>query len=215
VAEVEEVRDGVFRVKARRPGSHSYLLRGDDKDVLVDPGMSGGVEELEAALGEVGVSGDGVDMVLNTHEHFDHIGGNKMFQGSTVVAAHRYSAVKMVAGDDEVLRCRANAQDVSGHRVHVWLENNALIDLGGKRLKVLHTPGHTSGSLCIYDTSTRVLVTGDTVFASGTVSGIYESGSQGEYANSLRRLLNFKVDVVCPGHGWVSEEPERGHRGSG
>jgi glyoxylase-like metal-dependent hydrolase (beta-lactamase superfamily II) len=118
-----------------------------------------------------------------------------------MITAHRFSAVKMNHGDDEVLQCRAHKQDTSGYRLHQWLVNNTLFDIGGLHLKVLHTPGHTSGCICLYESRTRTLISGDTVFANGTISLITRSGSYGDYVNSLGRLKTFKIDRICPGHG--------------
>jgi glyoxylase-like metal-dependent hydrolase (beta-lactamase superfamily II) len=88
------------------------------------------------------------------------------------------------------------------------LENRALFDLGSHTLEVIHTPGHTSGSISLYEFSTKVLFSGDTVFAGGTLSYIAESGSIGDYINSITRLEARKISRIYPGHGQVSENPE-------
>lgn len=66
----------------------------------------------------------------------------------------------------------------------------------------------TSGSICLYEVNCKVLFTGDTVFAEGTLSYISESGSVGDYINSIGRLGTMKVNEVCPGHGTISRNPE-------
>lgn len=204
----EEVAEDIQRIETEKSGAHAYIVQGERRTALVDSGVHENLDDLKSDLRDADIEHGDLDLLINTHEHYDHIGVNKAIQEDCLVAAHRYSAVKMVTGDDDVLKCRAHGQDVSGYEVDLWLENNALIDLGGKRLKVLHTPGHTSGSLRILDTSTRALITGDTVFAAGTPSDIYTSGSQGEYANSLRRLHNFRLETLLPGHGWISDDPK-------
>lgn len=203
-----EILDGVFMLKAQKPGSHSYMVTGEGLKVLIDPGVAQHLQSLRDALKKVGFSLDDIDLVINTHEHFDHIGANKYLQNTALIAAHRYAAAKIVSGDDEVTMCRANGQGVNGYKVQLWMENINLIDAGGWRLKLLHTPGHTSGCVCIYEPRRKVLFSGDTVFARGTVSEISKSGSYGEYLNSLRRLNTMKIDLILPGHGAVSEEPE-------
>jgi len=74
---------------------------------------------------------------------------------------------------------------------------------------VIHTPGHTSGSVCIYEFKTKVLFSGDTVFAGGTLSYIAESGSVGDYVNSIMRLEARKISKIFPGHGDISQDPEQ------
>jgi glyoxylase-like metal-dependent hydrolase (beta-lactamase superfamily II) len=76
-------------------------------------------------------------------------------------------------------------------------------------LGVIHTPGHTSGSICIYEFNTKVLFSGDTVFAGGTLSYIAESGSVGDYIDSMMRLEARKITEIYPGHGAISKNPEQ------
>jgi glyoxylase-like metal-dependent hydrolase (beta-lactamase superfamily II) len=83
-----------------------------------------------------------------------------------------------------------------------------VIDLGNWFLKIFHTPGHTSGSLCIYEPRKKILISGDTVFARGTISDISSSGSYGEYINSLARLNTMKINLLLPGHGKISTNVE-------
>ncbi len=204
----DEIIRGVYQIKAKKPGSHAYLIKGRDLTVLVDSGVHQHAVELEESLAGAGVSIEDIDILINTHEHFDHIGANKFFQDNVVVAAHRSAAVKIVTGDEEVTMCRANAQDVSGYKVHIWLNNVDLIDAGDFKLKIIHTPGHTSGCLCIYEPRKQFLISGDTVFARGTIATVYKSGSLGEYLNSLRRLATMKIQLILPGHGAISDDAE-------
>ncbi len=204
----EEIAKGLYQIRAREPGCHAYLIRGERMNVLIDSGVQQHAEELQAALASAGIKVSDVHLLINTHEHFDHIGANKIFQGSALVAAHRNAAVKIVYADEEVTMCRANAQEISGYGVHLWLENINLIDAGGWKLKVLYTPGHTSGCISVYEPRKRILFSGDAVFAGGTISNISKSGNYGEYANSLRRLATMKIELLLPGHGAISTSPE-------
>ncbi len=82
------------------------------------------------------------------------------------------------------------------------------VGVGSHTLEVLHTPGHTSGSICLYEFGSKVLFSGDTMFAGGTLSYIAESGSIGDYINSITRLEARKISRIYPGHGKVSLNPE-------
>ncbi|VUT27727.1 MAG: hydroxyacylglutathione hydrolase [Candidatus Syntrophoarchaeum sp. GoM_oil] len=203
-----EIIPELYRIDTGKPSSLSYLIRTDDRNVLIDPGV---VEHLEFLLNDleaIGVEPEEIDLVINTHDHFDHIGANKYFQKHALIAAHRYAATKIISADDEVLMCRAHGQDVTGYEVNIWLMNINVITLGDWFLKVIHTPGHTSGSICIFEPYKRFLISGDTVFADGTISEIARSGSYGEYINSLARLNTMKIDMLLPGHGNISENAE-------
>jgi glyoxylase-like metal-dependent hydrolase (beta-lactamase superfamily II) len=150
-----------------------------------------------------------IDLVINTHEHLDHIGANRYFQETSFIAAHRFAATKITLEDHYVTLYRSGDRNEVPLRVHLWLENRFLFDLGSHTLEVIHTPGHTSGSICIYEFKAKVLFSGDTVFAGGTLSYIAESGSVGDYINSIMRLEARKISKIFPGHGEVSQNPEQ------
>jgi len=81
------------------------------------------------------------------------------------------------------------------------------IDLGNYSLRVFHTPGHTSGCISIIETTWGLLFSADSVFAGGTLSYIAESGSIGDYLDSLARLRCFGLRALYPGHGKISAMP--------
>jgi hydroxyacylglutathione hydrolase len=120
-----------------------------------------------------------IDIVINTHEHFDHIGSNRYFQDYALIAAHRFAATKITVEDRYVTMYKSGDLNEPSLEVHLWLENRFCFDLGNYLLEVVHTPGHTSGSICIYELKRKILFTGDTIFAGGTLSYISESGSIG------------------------------------
>jgi glyoxylase-like metal-dependent hydrolase (beta-lactamase superfamily II) len=72
--------------------------------------------------------------------------------------------------------------------------------LGNVILKIIETPGHTSGCICIYEPVQRYIFTGDTLFK-GAITNIYESGSISEYINSLQILSMFNINSFFPSHG--------------
>ena len=68
-------------------------------------------------------------------------------------------------------------------------------------------PGHTSGSICLYERSRALIVTGDTVLARGTLPVVTQSGSSGEHVESLERLASLRARLLLPGHGPLSDDP--------
>jgi hydroxyacylglutathione hydrolase len=149
-----------------------------------------------------------IDIVINTHEHFDHIGSNRYFQDYALIAAHRFAATKITVEDRYVTMYKSGDLNEPSLEVHLWLENRFCFDLGNYLLEVVHTPGHTSGSICIYELKRKILFTGDTIFAGGTLSYISESGSIGDYMNSISLLATRKITELYPGHGVISKTPE-------
>jgi len=72
----------------------------------VDSGTAKDFPTLEDELNDIGLKPKDIDIVVNTHEHFDHIGGNLFLQDGSIIMAHRFAAVKIIY-DDEVTMCRA------------------------------------------------------------------------------------------------------------
>ncbi|MEM2878904.1 MAG: MBL fold metallo-hydrolase, partial [Candidatus Hadarchaeales archaeon] len=111
-----------------------------------------------------------MDLLINTHCHYDHAGADHDFvmEFGCEVAIHRIEAKYLRDGDFHFTLSelffgeRMRAVEVSRE-----LEDGDVIDLGELKLQVLHTPGHTAGSICLYEPERRMLFSGDTVFADG------------------------------------------------
>ena len=97
-----EVCPGVFQIPAQRPSCHVYLIVGTYKTVMIDSGIDSSFGDLKDALSDIGFTPADVDLVVNTHEHFDHIGGNKYFYHTAIIAAGRLAAAKITEKDEYV-----------------------------------------------------------------------------------------------------------------
>jgi glyoxylase-like metal-dependent hydrolase (beta-lactamase superfamily II) len=67
--------------------------------------------------------------------------------------------------------------------------------------KVLHTPGHSPGSICLFDPKAKILISGDTVFSDGVGRIDLPGGSEADMEKSLERISQLKVEKILPGHG--------------
>ena len=137
-------------------------------------------------------------MVL-THGHFDHIGGLK-----DIVSKFR-PEVSAGAADAETIR-RGGRDSIFGMTLHPCenvkeLSENDIIDLGDRRFRVIETPGHTEGCICLYDDESGDLFSGDTVFADGIGRTDFEGGSITSLRESLRKLSQLKIKGLYSGHG--------------
>ncbi len=202
-----ELKPGIFQIRGFNGSSHSYVIKGEYINVLIDAGADHNFPVLEKGLFEIGLKVRDIDIVISTHEHCDHIGANRYFQGHALIAAYRLAASKIVSGDYYVTMYKGNDLNEIPQRVHLWLENMTRIDLGNYSLRIFHTPGHTSGSISILETTCGLLFSADTLFAGGTLSYIAESGSVGDYIDSLKRLRCFGISAIYPGHGRLSTSP--------
>jgi hydroxyacylglutathione hydrolase len=206
-SKVTELVPGIYQFHGEKPGSHVYLIKGDTKNALIDTGVAGKFPVLKHRLNALNLSVRDINLIILTHEHYDHIGATAFFHRTAVVAAHRLAANKLEL-QDEFVTLLSRDQPSKPFWVDIWLEDGSVIDLGNYELQVIHTPGHTSGCICLYEPRAGLLFTGDTVFAGGTLSEIAVGGNVSDYVNSVRRLSNLKMKQFFPGHGRVSSTPD-------
>jgi glyoxylase-like metal-dependent hydrolase (beta-lactamase superfamily II) len=208
-AKIAELKPGIFQLRSERPGSHVYLIKGLNKNVLIDTGTASNYPNLTQGLAELGLKPSQIHLIILTHEHFDHIGACSNFFETAVVGAHPLAANKISLQDEFVMMAKYLDVTSQPFRADIWLHDNSVIDLGNYRIRVIHTPGHCSGCICLYEPTMKLLFTGDTVLAGGLLSGILGSGNISDYINSLQRLSSLHVDEFYPGHGRISLTPRQ------
>ena len=178
---------------------NAYLLcpEGRDDAVLIDPGD--GVAALTRGVADAGRK---LGAILLTHGHFDHMLGAQPLSRMT-------SASVYIHPEDEELLCNPeiNAYDPGCATLPnpETFDAEALgeeIEVCGIRFRVLHTPGHTKGSVCFYDAENGLLFSGDTLFRAGFGRIDMYGGSAREMRSSLRALFALPDDTKAyPGHG--------------
>ena len=204
---IVELKPDIYQIRAVRPGSHVYLIKGTQKNVLIDVGLADSFPHVKECLSHVGLEPGDIHLIVLTHEHLDHIGAMALSFEKALVAAHPLAANKIQLQDEFVMMNKYF--DLPGRPFHadIWLGDDTILDLGNYRLNTLHTPGHCSGCICLYEAHHRLLFTGDTVLAGGLLSDVCPSGSISDYMNSLERLSSLRVDEFYPGHGKISVSP--------
>ena len=82
------------------------------------------------------------------------------------------------------------------------VEDGDIVDIGSIHLKILHTPGHTSDSICVSVNmgSKKVLFSGDTILAEGLIGEFGATVDFSEYLKSIEKITELKIDVLLPGH---------------
>ena len=196
---LDQLQPNIFQFASKGAGSNVYLVIGENLNVLIDTGIITKFNSFNYLLtSEIGLKVEDIDLIINTHEHFDHLSANSYFH--CPIAAHRWAAVKIMSNDELIMKGKRWGVDLTNLRVNIWLEDRNIFDLGTNVLQVIETPGHTSGSICIYEPNEFFIFTGDTLFKNATTN-IYESGSISEYINSLQILNTLKIKNFHPGHG--------------
>ncbi len=138
-------------------------------------------------------------LIVSTHGHWDHIGDN------AAVAAHTGADIAVHPHDRDRLehpKPLFAPFEIPPSVPAVELAEGGLIRFGELRLRVLHTPGHTEGSVCLLAEDDGLLYSGDTLFAGGWGRVDLPGGDPGAMADSIARLTGFEDrTAVFPGHG--------------
>lgn len=187
----------IVMVEGRGFDSNVYAF----EDVLVDTGTGANINYILESLEQGGINPADLSLIVNTHNHYDHVGGNRFLD--LKVAMHQEDAESLEKGDDLATAARMFGDSLGEMRVDWKLqEGDNIYDF-----EVLHTPGHTSGGICLYDGET--LISGDTVFADGGFGRIDLGGSVQDMQESLKRLSELQVKYLLPGHGPCTDEGSR------
>lgn len=165
-------------------GTNTWLLHANGSAYVVDPGPDD-PRHLAAIRDAADQRSVAVQGILLTHGHADHAEGAMRLAGQLGVGvraldpAHRLGDQGLVGGDR--------------------------VDVGGLAVSVIHTPGHTADSLCLWIEDDGSLLTGDTVLGRGTSLIVWPDGHLGDYLLSLGRLQDLAtaeaVRMLLPGHG--------------
>ncbi len=164
--------------------------------VVIDPG--GDVEQIFEILKKHDLT---LQMVINTHGHFDHIGGNRQLleaTGAELLLHQADSQLLGLAGEHAAIYGLTSEASPAPQRLLVGGES---LQLGELQIDVLHTPGHTPGGICLR-IADQVMV-GDTLFAGSIGRTDLPGGDQQQLIDSIREQLLPLPDetVVHPGHG--------------
>jgi hydroxyacylglutathione hydrolase len=182
---------------------NTYLLEGG-KRILIDPGHAHLFQHVEEGLSGLGLSLEDIDFVVVTHAHPDHLEGLRKFQGKPALIALSEMEMGFVRG---VATRYGEALGIPHFEPHVLLREGEC-DVGDIHLQVIHTPGHSPGSICLHWPQKKALFTGDVVFYQGVGRTDLPGGNGEDLKQSIRRIAQIDVEYLLPGHGDVVEGAE-------
>jgi glyoxylase-like metal-dependent hydrolase (beta-lactamase superfamily II) len=229
--DISEIADGVLRIT--EPYVHPYvrsnawLIRGSAGSLLVDAGF--GIGSLRAELGD---RLDPPVIAIATHSHFDHFGGLGEFadraahraDGDVIEQASDYimltadaypaplldefAAAGTAVPDVLINALPSEGFDVTGFRTPAvritrWLADGDVLDVGDRSFEVLATPGHSPGSICLWEARSGTLASGDVLVDGEPLLDELPRSNPADFASSLRRLADLPVRTVLAGHGPV------------
>jgi glyoxylase-like metal-dependent hydrolase (beta-lactamase superfamily II) len=217
--EIYEVRPGVFAIYEPHQSEEviSYLITGSARAILFDTGMG---------IGDMRLAVSGLTLlpviVLNSHTHNDHVGGNWQFDDvRDMDTAFARENAKGSAADaraelapGEVCGALPQGFDPKSYatkpwRITSWIRDGERIDLGGRAVEILATPGHTPDSIALLDRENGLLFSGDT-FYPGEIYLYRPETDLGAYERSMQRLagLAAQLRLVLPSHNVPVADPK-------
>ena len=203
--------------------SNTFFIKGRDKDLLFDSGM--GVASLRAALGPMI---DKPVIMFLSHTHNDHTGSAHEFPDEVLIhqaeahmasnpppASLRYPEVTSERGawlkaqGFDMQGWRIEAIPSAGYDPNTWsikpvrptrvVGEGDIIDLGDRQFEVLHMPGHTWGSICLFEHATGILIGGDAIY-DGVLLDNGEGSDIPTYIKTMKRFRELPITVVHGGH---------------
>jgi glyoxylase-like metal-dependent hydrolase (beta-lactamase superfamily II) len=175
---------------------NTYLIRGD-KNILVDPGHFHLFGRIRDEMSKLSVSPEDIDLVVFTHGHPDHLEGIREFAGSralTAIHAREMEFIRAAAHQyGEILGLTDVEPDI--------LLQEGDLKVGARSFRVILTPGHSPGSICLYWPDPKAMFTGDLVFHQGVGRVDIPGGSGEQLKESIRKIAALDVEYLLPGHG--------------
>jgi len=192
---------------------HSYLLLGETHGLLIDTGLGiGNIKKEIDQLTDLPIK------VVTTHVHWDHIGGHRYFDD---ISVHKEEVDWLEHGmpiplpmiKEEVMKevfSETPPKDfnIEDYKVYTGIPKRVLkdldtIEIGNRRVKVLHTPGHSPGHICLLEEKTGYLFTGDLIYG-GTLYAFFPSTEPELYKKSIERINKIEgIKRLLPGHNQI------------
>jgi glyoxylase-like metal-dependent hydrolase (beta-lactamase superfamily II) len=187
----------VHKVSGAAFDGNVYLVL-DEKPILVDAGMMAGptLKNIKKFIDPAKI-----ELIVLTHCHHDHSGAAPALK--EVTGARLMLSEKEVGciGAELASVAYLFGQPAPEYKVDETLKEGMVLDIGEWKLEVMETPGHSTGSLCLYERTEKVLFSGDTVFPDGNIGRTdMFGGSTDELVRSIQRLTELDVKDMYPGH---------------
>lgn len=194
-----EIFDGLHSFMWQDPlanNCNTYLIDGEKK-ILVDPGHNHLFDHISDNLSRLSMSPQDIDLAIITHGHPDHMEAVKRFENTSTTMAVSEIEMDFIRKLPPQL---AGTLGVRDFEPDILLQGGDL-NVGDINLQVIHTPGHSPGSVCLYWPEKKVLFTGDVVFKQGVGRTDLPGGNGRELKESINMISRIETDYLLTGHG--------------
>lgn len=172
-----------------------------DGELLVDAGSGLNFSDMKEEIENLGIDTSKIKVIINTHCHFDHTGGDKKMRDwlGAQIGIHKDDARALETGIGTLSeRFGQTARIVTADK---QLKDGDIINTTHFDFTVIHTPGHTPGSICLFDDRKKLLISGDTLFSEGHGRTDIPGANADQLMNSLEILQELGAMYILPGHG--------------
>jgi len=211
---IEQLADNLWVLEEM--GSNIFIVKGEEKVLIVDTAY--GLTDLKSVVRDL--CGEMPIVVINSHGHGDHNSGNNQFDCVHVGRFDEPNSHKEYdqAGKDRMVAFMGSKLEGYPFDADAWnpgpaphiepVADGDVIDIGGMRFTVIETPGHSMGSIALYEADKRWMFTGDTALTWEVWGQLATSVALRYYAQSLEHLATYvdKIDYVFPAHS-VEKRP--------
>jgi glyoxylase-like metal-dependent hydrolase (beta-lactamase superfamily II) len=214
--EVYRIRPGLFAIYEPHQQEEiiSYLILGEKQALLFDTGMGiSDIKKVAEGLTQLPIS------VLNSHTHNDHVSDNWQFSriyGMDTAFTREHAKGSVAAAQEEIgpgaicgelpAGFAAKSYAVRPFRITDWIHGGAKIDLGGRVLEVIATPGHTPDSISLWDAANGLLFTGD-MYYPGAIFLFRPETDLDAYEASIQKMAALKAKLLLPAHNVPVADP--------
>ena len=185
---------------------NTYVLAGNDGLILIDPGLKQYVPNFLAAMKQDGLNPDNIALIITTHSHPDHLDGNAYFLSLPVKMTMHEEEEKFLKEIGAEF-FRMFGLESPRYRVDFY-SNQGDLAAAGITLKIIHTPGHSPGSICIYWAEKKAMITGDVVFSGSIGRTDFPGGSSSTLKKSIEKIAKLPCQYLLPGHNEPIEGEE-------
>lgn len=200
----EILKDFFFIERGYLNGNH-FLLR-SDRPVLVDTGYIGDFAQTKELLEGLGTDLSKVQLIINTHTHSDHVGGNAIIQemSGCEIALHSVGKHFIDSRDDWSTWWRYYGQEARFFKCTLSIRDGDVVPIGPYMFKAIHTPGHASDGIILYHAPSKILLSSDALWENDMAAmTLRVEGSTALFAHeeSLEKISRLDIQRVFPGHG--------------
>ncbi len=201
----DKIADSIYFLVSRSMDSNITFIQSGNHHILIDTGTGMNYAALDKNLQNIGSSLGLITDVVLTHSHIDHIGGLiplvETQSRNPKIHLHKAEAEPINNGNMSLTLADTFVADLPPFTIEGILEEGTILDFGDIKMKVYHTPGHSSGSICLMILDTGILITGDTLFPGGSFGRTdFPGGSERALVDSLKRISEMTFEVGLPGH---------------